>query len=597
MILKLFRAPVVGLICLLVMSAGHQPARAGRPVAAQLLPSNSLAYVEAPDPAAAISVIFDHPLRAEIESLDVYRQATTSQPYRNFLTGRKTFEILMGMEWRPAIEALTAQGIHLAAVPESRGFILLVHGRDEAVMETFRTKILEMSRMNQAESKREREYRGVQLYEINKVGVAVVDEWLVATNASEAGRFVLDGLLDGVQTKNLSTNEVFQQAIATRPETCTAWGFLNLDAVREQPKVQRALNGQAENPLVELIAGGIQSTLQKSAFVSGNIQLAPTSLAMTIGSPWNADWIPEERDYYFGPDHQGTAAPLPQVEQTVLTLSTWRNVSEMWLRAGDLFDANMNDRLAEADATLTTLFSGRDFGEDILGSFDPEVGLIVARQKFDWNAPIPAIRLPAFALVLNQKDPDQTTRELRRIFQSLIGFVNITGANEGRPQLDLDMEKQGDGEIITSTFQPDSGGREADNTAILFNFSPSIGFRGSRTVISSTSGLAREILAAPEPVANRAATDDDVQRVNTRLMFHADVLQNILSDNQEQLIAQNMLSDGHTREEAETTINLLLQAIGYVKGANLTLSHDNQSLQLQLRIQTAEGDIDGINGN
>ncbi len=52
----------------------------------------------------------------------------------------------------------------------------------------------------------------------------------------------------------------------------------------------------------------------------------------------------------------------------------------MWLRAGDLFDEGMNEKLAQADSQLATLFSGKDFGEDILSAFAPQVQFLATRR-------------------------------------------------------------------------------------------------------------------------------------------------------------------------------------------------------------------------
>ena len=46
---------------------------------------------------------------------------------------------------------------------------------------------------------------------------------------------------------------------------------------------------------------------------------------------------------------------------TIVSLSSYRDVSAMWLRAGDLFNEQTNEELAKADSGLTTLFSGKDF--------------------------------------------------------------------------------------------------------------------------------------------------------------------------------------------------------------------------------------------
>ena len=62
----------------------------------------------------------------------------------------------------------------------------------------------------------------------------------------------------------------------------------------------------------------------------------------------------------------------------------------------------------------------------------------------------------------------------------------------------------------------------------------------------------------------------------------------MLKDNQEQLIAQNMLEDGNTREEAEGVIGLLLEVVGYIDDASLTLTADQQELALGLKITLQE---------
>ena len=124
----------------------------------------------------------------------------------------------------------------------------------------------------------------------------------------------------------------------------------------------------------------------------------------------------------------------------------------MWLRAGDLFNEQMNDELAKADSGLTTLFGGKDFGEDILGG----------SRKFRSSSPSnslprdsrPAIKLPAFGLVADLKDPAKMQPELRRTFQSVVGFLNIVGAMNGQPQLDLDMEKTDAAQFVTSSYIP-----------------------------------------------------------------------------------------------------------------------------------------------
>jgi hypothetical protein len=354
-----------------------------------------------------------------------------------------------------------------------------------------------------------------------------------------------------------------------------------LQAVRDAGDAMKLFEGKAENPLAELLVGGIQSTIRKAPYFTLDLTAARKGLDVRVQSPWQSDWVPEERTYFFGPDDAGTAPALPEVPGTLLTLSTWRDVSEMWLRAGDLFDEQMNDELAVADATLTTIFAGKDFGEEILGSFGPEIGLVVTRQDFTHVLPTPALKLPAFALVLKLRDAETMRPELRRTFQSAIGFLNIVGAQEGRPQLEMDMVREQDLDLITSRFVPDRKDRDSTAAEMIYNFSPSVAFSGDRFVLSSTATLAQQLATAP-------AGPEPPPHLNTVVAVNADAVSQALGDNREQLITQNMLEEGRSREEAEAAIGVLFEALKYLKGAGLSLERTDDAIAIRLHIDVNE---------
>lgn len=569
-------------LSLIVVLAAPAAAWCGERDAAELFPATTAAFVEFPDPPAALSVILDHPLRSRVESLDAWKQATAQQQYRNFLTGRKFFEIQMGREWREAIESISSGGIAAGFDTATQGVAVVMRGADEDTMELFRVKLLELTRLN--EDLQVGEYRGIPTYQIdaNHSGAAVVNDWLVVTNKAELGRYIIDRLVDGDGVdESLAADSNFRAARAEYNAESSVRGFLNLDVLREVGDIRNALDRRSDNPGAELIVGGIQSALQQAPWASGELTLQTAGVRLTFSTPLQDDWIPEERRWFFGPESAGRAPELPEIPETLLTLSAYRDVSEMWLRAGDLFDENMNDQLAEADSNLTTLFAGRDFGEDILGSFEPEIGFLAVRQQFDDVTPAPAIRLPAFALVLRMREPETMTRELRRTFQSMIGFFNVVGAMQGQPQLELDMERTDDGELVTSSYIPEEDERESTQAGIIWNFSPTVGFRGDHCVISSSAALARSLVHAVhgEPALHPSA--------NTRLTLNADVLRTVLADNRAQLVSQNMLEEGHTRDEAEAQIALLLDIVHNFRSTELSLETARNQLRLNMELLLA----------
>ncbi|MEZ6111924.1 MAG: hypothetical protein R3C99_13030 [Pirellulaceae bacterium] len=372
-----------------------------------------------------------------------------------------------------------------------------------------------------------------------------------------------------------------------------AWAYLDLATVRSGPDGEKLAAGRAENPLAELIAGGVLDNLTRAPYAAASLEFNTHRARLQFTLPHDAGQVAESRQYYFGPNGAGQAPPLLAAEGRILAISMYRQFSEMWLRAGDLYDDNVNDEIAKAESNLTTLFSGKDFGEDILGAFGPESQLIVARQSFADDQPRPAIQLPAFALAFRLNDPATMQPELRRTFQSLVGFLNIVGVMNGQPQLDLDMEKTETTQIVSASYLPPT---DTDNplpgggAKINYNFSPTVAFSGDRFVLASTTGLARELIASrnqtakPTTDTDSAAADaasSDTATINTAAQLNFAELLAILEANREQLIAQNMLSDGNSREEASAQIDALFTLLSRGRQAMLRLDQPAGALRLQ----------------
>ncbi|MCP4172044.1 MAG: hypothetical protein GY758_14865, partial [Fuerstiella sp.] len=165
-----------------------------------------------------------------------------------------------------------------------------------------------------------------------------------------------------------------------------------------------------------------------------------------------------------------------------------------------------------------------------------------------------------------------------------IGFLNVVGAMEGRSQLEMDMDKLDNGaELITTAYIPDEDDANSTRAEILYNFSPSVGFFGERFVVSSTHRLARELVQAD-------IAADDPGSTNTHAQLQGGVLKQVLNDNRGQLVSQNMLSDGNSREEAEAVIDLLLEVVGYFQNAsaNIDVTSDRLGIELGLRVKADE---------
>ncbi|WP_149498400.1 DUF3352 domain-containing protein [Roseiconus lacunae] len=564
-------------ICVILAGWPKLAAAENATVASRFLPPSTLVYAELADPVQVYSTILDHPLRQRLEQLLPVEMLKQTEDYRKFQAGVGLAEGLFGMPWREALESITENGIAFAVDLDTKGVALILAARDDHIAQSFVEKVMMIASLEKTADVQQVEYRGVKAFRRDDLRVAACAGHVLITNSSDLGRAVLDRMIDG-SGLSLADDDTFSDALKARSNRSNGWGFVHLETIRKRELVPKLFAGQIDNPLVELMVGGIQSALARTPYGSAGVNLDQSGLELHFAVPFEADWIPERREYYFGPGASGTGPALPVIDQELLEISTHRNLAELWMRAGDLFDERINDEFAKADATLTTIFAGRDFGEDILGAINPEIGLIAVRQNYSDQLPQPAIKLPAFALIMTMKDPQKVSRDFRRTFQSVVGFFNVVGAQEGLNQLELDMEKFSDrSQLVISRYVPEQDAADSTHAKIIFNFSPTIGFADERFILSSTTDLARILTKHSDWPTNHP-------NANVSAEISADVLQQVLADNRAQLVAQNMLEEGHSKEEAESVIGLILDTVGFLSSASARLVHEDKTLKLTFRV-------------
>jgi hypothetical protein len=552
--------------------------------ASELLPASCLAIAEMPHPDQLLETLTSHRVWKKVQQQPQYQAAISNPGYMMFLGIRTHIETQIGMKWRQAYDTLLGGGVTIAFDPETQGVVALVRSTDAGKLQSTAKKLIELGRAD-ARSKGkeplpEDEYREITVYGKDDGRFAIVGPWLVMTNKGELGRKVLDTLLDGSET-SINDNEKFAAARQSITGEPAVWSWVDLGTIRDAGLAKGLEKNQTPNPLAELLVGGVLTNLRQTPYVSASLYVTGEATRLEFSAPHDNEWVEEFREYWFGPDGKGTADSPLETESTILSVSTYRKVSEMWLRAGDLFDERMNDELAKADATLTTFFAGKDFGEDVLGSFGPTMQILVNRQDFSDVLPKPALKLPSIALAGRLEKAEETRTELRRTFQSMVGFLNVIGAMQGNPQLDQDVDIYRDNKIYTASFIPEPDEKDSERARIQFNFSPSLAFAQDRFFITSTKQLARDLVDAAH---NEQTTRGEAS--NTAIRLNAKALGEALADNREQLVAQNMIKKGQTREESSREIGLLLEALALFEGLSFDVKTTGGELKLELSIQT-----------
>jgi len=563
-----------------------EPPRGVDCVATELLPSSIVACADVSDLGGVLETVLNHPLRAKLEAMPVYVGLMASGAPGQLQMGLRAFEASMGKPWQEALDKLTDGGITVALDASDGGVAVLVHSSDSELLERFRGFILALRQMQGAAAK-QGDYRGFMADMVSdKLKMVRMHDWLLLTNNGELGKAIIDQYLDR-NSDTLATNEAYVAAAKNLDASDAAHrvvsAFLDIKTLRDAGVAKGVFNEKIDNFAGEVALGGVLANLRHTPYVTGQLQLTTAGLALKLAAPHQRNWE-SPREYFFGEPELATAPALLEVPNRLFALSTHRDLSQMWLRSGDLLTDRGNDQLAVADTALTTFFSGRDFGEDILGLLASDVQIVGMEQDFTDVLPQPAIKLPAFALQFRMKNAAETKPELRRVFQSFVGFLNVTGAQNGQPQLDLGMETVGDAQLVTASYVPDRDKRESLDAKIQFNFSPTMAFAGDRIIFASSTSIARKLIESQGGSEDAVEIGTPMGDSNTSGRLEATTLKRVLESNRSQLVANSMLEKGHSKEAAEGEIGLLLELLGFFRDVRLNLDVTESQMALGLAV-------------
>ena len=598
---KALRGYVNGFALALLLLSGAAARAEKSP--ADLMPQATPIFVEIAHPADLIDLALNHPLRAKLEESDAWRKALARPDYKTFLQVVHLIEDRAGVEWKPALQQMTGGGVSLGFDPSTQGVLLLARPTDMKTADAVRDALFSLMRDDAnnkglADPISVIDYRDFKAFKTDKLVIADIGPYLVMTNKLEMAKAAADRFLDG--GAGLAGDADFSAArkqAADRRDPPTAWIFARMSFLRSaagKDKFDPAR--KSENAVAELLAGGLLPIAGKTPYVTASFWLAPAQVRLALEMPSDSSWVGPERKFFFAPPGDGAANPLLP-KDTLLSISTYRDISAMWQAGPDLFTEAVATQMAQSDSGLSTVFGGKSFSADVLGSLKPQVQFVVARQDFGDSGRKPSIRLPGAAFVF-QVRPERfaSVRKTFRLgFQSAVALGNIGGAQKGFPMLDIAAEHRGESDIQYATYsspdddatnaakKPDSAGDKSMQGGgdIYLNFSPSLVISRDYLMLCSTRQIAEQLADLSATAAAKATIPQ-----NTLIQLNAAPIAELIHENRQTLIARNMLEKGHDRAAAEQEIDLFGKIVDYFRSGQISLTSASDSVKLEMELQT-----------
>lgn len=551
------------------------------PTPAEFLPPSTVIYGEIKAPPDVIEALKSHPVVGQILEIEGIQTLMRTPQFAAVMMFWGLLEQELEEDLFESLKQQTQNGIWFAVDFKSEAVVLMFRAKDEAGLKRTVGKLLKISSQwlpDQPPFKKVN-YRDAVAAEIQGAGlIARYQDWFIITNQSKMAKKIVDNLIDGAAS-SLSKSPWFTQ-VSQKNEQSDVWLAADLETIRTTINNPSAFEGKTDNPAIEILLGGILDTLQHAPTATARLTIN-SSLQLSISAPFEPDWANEHREYFYGTDNQGRA-PVPlRPRNMIANLSTYRDIGRWWLSKEDLYDESVIAQLTQADTQLSTIFSGMDFGQDVLGALKPGVQIIVAENEYEKDYE-PDLKLPAFALVGKLKDPQKLRRRLNIAFQSVIGFANINLGMNGQPQLEVETENINKTKITSAEYFYED---DTEEGLILFNFSPSIAYTGEHLILSSNRKLALELsqLVAGTPGAYESQS-------NTLATIDSEQLTKTLGANRESFITQNMLEEGNDRRDAEYAIDLALSIAELIKMIqfDLEVTPQRMNFQFELGFQPSE---------
>ncbi|MGC3971572.1 MAG: hypothetical protein QM775_30785 [Pirellulales bacterium] len=383
--------------------------------------------------------------------------------------------------------------------------------------------------------------------------------------------------------KTLADDATFLAARKHAAADDCGFAFVRMAPIRLLTNLAKAFGPTAKsgNFVGELLAGGVLGALESADYVAATLHADDAGVRLAAHLPHERAKTSAARTWYFSEKSNTSAAAPLTASRTIATLTAYRDVSGMWMARNELFDEKTNVGLTEADTNLGLYFSGKDFGSQVLGELEPQWRFIAAARSYgDDGEPVPALKLPSFALVWELKHPESFGPHLQMAFQNIIGITNLDGVQKGRPQLLMKTEERGNAEIHYGTYLLVE---EVDRDAgpIHFNFRPACARVEDHFVLGTHVGLVRELVDGFTKQPSAPSTHDSLA-----LDVQFDELAKILEANRPLIVGRKMLAAGGDRTKAESQLDLGLEFVRMLAGASLRLVDGEQALTLEATVRT-----------
>jgi hypothetical protein len=572
-------------LTLVVFAAQNTMAAQSLPPAIQWIPKDAVISLELTKPKALLELLSGEKATAAITASPLYQKQASTSKFKEILGLINLMEITLGTDWRTGLAKLTGGGITFAVCPEDT-VLLIIDAEDEDMLQKFHEILLNMARSeaekqgqpNRVESTK---YEDVTAWTFDgKEAHAIIGKRLVLANRPEGLKAILELRANGA-SENLTSKAAYQAAKRAAGTDSVARVFVDLLIMKNIPDIAALLEQSSNNPLAALAFAGIVEAVRDSNWLALGLDCKEGKLILraSVDGKTTASTSPVA---FALPGKTGEGIlPNLSVPRRIAALSLYRDLHSFYAGKDDLFPERTSG-LIFFENMMGIFFSGRDLTNEVLIETKPEIRLVVAEQEFDPAIGTPQVKFPAVALILRLRHPEQFNEVAEEAWQKTVGLINFTRGQQAMPGLIIDRPSQGKTKYTVAYFST-SGIEDKTNLDSRFNVRPSLAMPGEYLVLSSTDGLARDLIDALHKETEQ--TPKPSAGIHSLVELEGGQLASILEANRKTLIQGNMVGKGSTQEQAESSTDLLISVMEFLKHVKLRIGTHDGLTQADLEIK------------
>jgi len=572
--------PVLSLLAIPASLPAQTP-----PPAAQWVPQEAVISLHVSRPKALLEFLTGKEMTQAITSSPFYQGLTPQPKFQEFCNGIKFLETSLGTDWRTGLARLTGGGITIAVCPQNT-VVAIVDGEDEGLLQKLHEIILNITRSNaqnqgRAEQVTSKEYAGVTAWTFDgKEAHAILGKRFIFSSRVEGLKTVL-GLRSSSGGQNLAASPTFQAAQKAAGTQAVATAFVDLKPLLGLPGVTQALEKQRANPLAALVFAGVTESLRNSNWLSLGLTTEGKTLAVRVLTDGKMAGSTNPGAFAVPQKPDDGAWPNLAVPRRIAALSLYRDLRAFYAAKDTLFPERSSG-LIFFENMMGIFFTGRDLTTEVLAQTEPEIRLVVAEPPSEAGAGTPQVQIPAFALIMRLRHPEQFGKVVEEAWQKAIGLVNFTRGQKAQPGMIIDRPTYKETKYTVAYFSP-ADANDQTKRGLLSVIRPTLAMPGRYLILSSTDSLARDLIDVLGREAGQAVKP--MARTHSVLEIDGGQVVSILRANRETLVRGDMVKKGRSQQESEAGIDMLINLVRLIDQARLSLGTDQGLTQAQLTMR------------